>query len=367
VAAVTEVDMIQGLDTLLEGTSQPGVSELRLLLEELLRELEGTGRVLDEQPLQSRRARVYRLRFAGAGKQFSLVVKRLEPGIAQRNELVTKRWLPSVGLGGSGPSLLGAAAERSGQCVWHVYEDLGDWALDADAPDPMRVKAAVELIAQVHTRFAEHPLLPECRLYGGDRGIHFFSSNVRDAMRCLEAVGPPVVELSSDHRALRDRLLARLQKLRDGQPARAQALAELGGPETLLHGDLWMTNIFVLPGANGLRARLIDWDHAAVGPASYDLSTFLLRFPPEHRRWTLDLYRAAVLKTGWRLPGLKELNLLFETAELARFANRLIWPAMATTREGGDWGFPELAEVEQWFEDLKPVLCLEDGAAPATP
>jgi len=214
----------------------------------------------------------------------------------------------------------------------------------------------VELIAQIHVRFADHTLLPECRLFGGDLGIHFFNSNVRDAIRCLESARPPAVELSSDQRGLRERLLARLQKLLDEQPARAQALAELGGPETLLHGDLWTTNTFVRPGPNGPQARLIDWDHAAVGLVSYDLSTFLLRFPSEHRSWILETYRQAVSQAGWRLPDPQDLNFLFETAELGRFANRIIWPAIALVKDRAAWGVEELAEVERWFEALEPVL-----------
>ena len=112
----------------------------------------------------------------------------------------------------------------------------------------------------------------------------------------------------------------------------------------------------MLPGANGPQARLIDWDHAAVGPISYDLSTFLLRFPRERRPWILDLYRQSVARAGWRLPTAEDLNLLFETAELARFANRVIWPALAIANDGAEWGFDELSEVERWFEDLEPVL-----------
>jgi len=311
--------------------------------------------LIEQQRLKSR---VYRLRFELNGRVRSLVVKRLDPDIAQRNQLVTNRWLPAIGLRESGPALLGTAAERSGQCVWHVYEDLGDWMLDANNPDPRHVKAAMELIAQIHTRFAEHPLLGECRLWGGDLGIHFYTSNVRDAIRGLEPLRPPDVELSSERLALRDRLLARMYQLLDEQPYRAQALAELGGPETLLHGDLWTTNTFVLPAAHGLQARLIDWDYAAVGLASYDLSTFLLRFPAPHRLWILDLYRESVGYLGWCLLSARELNLLFDTAECARFANRAIWPTIALLQDRTEWGFDALAAVEQWFERLEPVLPL---------
>ena len=139
-------------------------------------------------------------------------------------------------------------------------------------------------------------------------------------------------------------------------PRRAQAEADWGGPETLLHGDLWPINVFVIPAADGLRARLIDWDHTAVGPASYDLSTFLLRFPSEHRRWVLDLYRKAVAGAGRYLPGERELNRLFETHEYARFANRIIWPAIALVMEHAAWGVEELAEIDGWFGQFEPVL-----------
>jgi len=357
--------MLEGLDQLLKDSSQPGLAELREVLRELLGGDAADGCWLDERQLSSPHPRVFRVRFGLNDGVRSFVIKRLEPAIAQRSQLVTRRWLPAIGLGDCGPSLLGIAAERSGECVWHVYEDFGDCALDASAPESRRVQAAVELIARIHTRFANHPLLAECRLHGGELGINFFNANVRDAIRCLEALRPPEIELSPEHAALRERLRARLHKLSDEQPARAEALAELGGPETLLHGDLWTTNTFVLATPLGLRARLIDWDHAAVGPVSYDLSTFLLRFAAHERPWILELYREAVSWAGWRLPAVRELNLLFETAEFARFANRVVWPANAIARDGAEWGFDALAEVEQWFEDMQPVLREERETATA--
>jgi phosphotransferase family enzyme len=345
--------VIERLDDVLEGSGQPGLAELRTVLEELFGGHATSGRLIDQHRLKSR---VYRLRFAICGRDRSLVVKRLDPAIAQRNQLVASRWLPAVSLGHSGPPLQGIAGERSGQCVWHVYDDLGDWALDTSDSDLGRAAVVVTLIAQIHARFAEHPLLPECRLYGGDLGIHFYTSNVRDAIRGLESLRPPAVELSSNGLALRDRLLARMYQLRNELPHRAQALAELGGPETLLHGDLWTTNTFVVPTAHGLQARLIDWDHAAVGSASYDLSTFLLRFPAHHRLRILDLYRESTGRPDWLLSPPRDLNLLFETAEYARFANRIIWPAIALWNDQAAWGFDALAEVERWFEALEPIL-----------
>jgi hypothetical protein len=349
--------VIEGLDQFLEGSGELGLAELRNVLQELLGGPTATGRLIDQHRLAPC---VYRLHFDVNDQVGSLVVKRLDPNVAQRNQYVLKRWLPAVGLSQSGPPLLDVATERSGQYIWHVYEDLGDWMLDERAPDPVRVRAAVELIAQIHTRFAGHPLLAECRLYGGDLGIYSYTSNVRDAVRGLESLRPPDVELSSDRLGLRDRLLERMYKLLDEQPCRAKVLAELGEPETLLHGDLWTTNVFVLPTPNGLQARLIDWDRVGVGPVSYDLSTFLLRFPAHYRLWILELYQASVGHLGWRLPCAQDLNLLFDTAECARYANRIIWPALALWEDQAEWGFDALAEVEQWFEALVPILPLEN-------
>jgi thiamine kinase-like enzyme len=321
------------------------------LLEELLGGREASGRFLEQHTLKTRDTRVFHLRFAVNNQTRSVFVKRLRPEIARRNELVAKRWLPAIGLNDSGPPLLGSVADQSGACVWHVYDDLGRHELDPRTPDREHVRAAVELIARIHTQFARHALLGEVRLNGGDLGVHFYESNVRDAIYALEAWKP-----AAPQNGLRDRLLKRLYNLRDHLPRRAQAVARWGGPETLLHGDLWTINVFVIPTDDGFHARLIDWDHGAVGLATYDLSTFLLRFPSEHRSWVLEFYRQAVAEAGWRLPDERDLNFLFETHEYARFANRIIWPAIALAQDRAEWGIEALAEIEEWFEQFGPVL-----------
>jgi len=193
--------------------------------------------------------------------------------------------------------------------------------------------------------------LGEVRLHGGDLGMHFFESNVRDAIYALEAwpAGP-------SHEPLRQRLLRRLDALRRELPDRRRLVEEWGGPETLLHGDLWAENVFVIPGAHDLRVRLIDWDYAGVGLSSYDISTFLLRFPSERRPSILEFYREQVEESGRELPTQDNLNALFETAEYARFANRVIWPAIALVTDKAEWGAQALADVEEWFQQFEPVL-----------
>jgi hypothetical protein len=350
--------MIHSLDDVLENSGQPGLPELRALLRELIGGLDSTAHVIDQRLLKQR---VYRLRVEANGSVRSLVLKRLEPGVAQRNQLVAEQWLPAIGLSEVAPRLLGVAAARNGGWVWHVYDDVGDCILDARAADRRGVEAAVEVIAQLHTRSAEHPLLARVRLYGGDLGMHFYTTNVRDAIRSLGSLQPPAAEMPPERVALRDRLLARLHQRLDEQAYRAHAMAELGGPEVLLHGDLWTTNVLVCPAEEGLYVRLIDWDHAGVGPISYDLSTLLYRFPPADRHWILDVYRGSLGRLGWRLPSVADLNLLFATAEWSRWACCLIGPALAAA-EGAEWGFDTLASVEQWCELMTPVLPYEETA-----
>src|SRR5881396_1830851 len=85
-----------------------------------------------------------------------------------------------------------------------------------------------------------------------------------------------------------ERLLERLVGLRADAARRAQVFEQAAGPDTLLHGDVWTINAFVIATAGGLRARLVDWDRTGVGPFSYDLSTFLFRFPQAQRRGILE-------------------------------------------------------------------------------
>jgi len=349
--------MITGIDRALAESGLPGLEALAC---------EALGIALGQAlgPLASARLeaherikpRVFRLRF-GAGNQVrSVVAKQMEPQHARRNEFVIQRWLPELGLGGAAPELLGLAAERSGRWVWHVYEDLGPRELPSHDPEPAQLAAVVQTSAAIHSRFAAHPVLAECRLHGESYGRSHFGSNVRDAIRALERLRPPYLSPSEEQAALRDRLLERLRPLLEEAPMRAVALMGWGGPETLLHGDLWTTNTFMEPAPDGPRVRFIDWDRAGVGPASYDVSTFLLRFAPEARPGILERYRQAMGEAGERMPADRDLNLLFETAELARYANRLIWPALALLRDQAAWGFEELAAVEEWFVALGPVL-----------
>jgi hypothetical protein len=297
---------------------------------------------------------VHRLQVEVDGAERSVVAKWSDPVVARRCRLVARRWLPAAGLEDRGPPLLAVIAEPTGEGAWHVYEDLRGHALSTKPPVDGEVEAAIDAIARVHTAFAAHALVPEFRLWGGDRGMPFYSANVRDAVVALSSLDPGRLRQGG---AARDALLQRMGDLKNEESERGQVLAALGGPETLLHGDLWPTNAIVLEDEGAIRVRLIDWDEAAAGPIGFDLSTLLIRFDPADRRWILDLYRRAVDRlAGWELPGDSELNLIFETAAYARLASLLVWSVAAAGDGDSGWLRERLAEMVDWLDEVRPVL-----------
>ena len=294
---------------------------------------------------------VYRLRLAGGSPSF--VVKRLTPAIAQADRLVAERWLPALGLGDRCPRLLAAAAQHEGRWVWHAYEDLSGETLAARR-ERACLEAAVDLMAQLHTRGVGHALLPEVRWHGRDHGSRWLITDLRDGIAALEALA--TVRTPAGFATPHRRLLERLHRLLEEAPRQIRLMDEAGGADTLLHGDLGPKNVFVALAGERPYARLIDWDHVGVGPVSYDLSTFLYQSSPDDRPWLLRRYRAAVERAGHRLAADGDLNLLFHTAETARGASCVIWPALALLHDGAEWGRSGLADIEDWFETLRPPL-----------
>ena len=309
------------------------------------------------------KAAVQRVQLAVGGRARSVIVKRLAPEIARRNQLVSTRWLPAAGLADAAPAVLGILTDPDPARVWLVAEDLGAATFEAQPPEPARLQAAIERLAQLHTRFAEHALLGEIRLWGGDLGPAWLAANLRDAASAVAALAEPGGPIGLARAMLLDRLLERLTALLAQAPERAEEFLDWGGPETLLHGDLWLANVVDVEARGrdgGPRIALIDWDHAAVGPPLYDLSTFLLRFPRSERRAIWERYIRALGRRAWRLPDEPALERLCATAEQGRIANRLIWPALeiprAADEEARERCWATLEEVARWLESTEGLL-----------
>ncbi len=330
---------------------EPGAAEVQDLLQAIPG---GAPASSDAVHLERLHKGVYRLQVGGDPLR-TFIVKRHTPAIAHTDRLVAERWLPALGLGDRSSRLVAAAAQREGRWVWHVYEDLSGATL-AERRERAHVEAAIELIAQLHTRGARHPILPEVRWHARDHGARALTAHLRDGIVALEAVAPAFA-------ATRCGLLERLRRLLDLAPGMVRFVEQVGEPDTLLHGDLFPKNVFMSPTVDGPpRARLIDWDHVGVGPSSYDLSTFLYRSPRDERRWLLQCYRARVERDGYRLPADDDLNRLFYIAEAARGASSVIWPALALLNDGAEWGRTGLVEIESWFDALRPPLPEPAGA-----
>src|SRR5436305_14914759 len=90
--------MIEGLDQLLDGCGQPGVPELRGLVQWLLGAASAKGRFLGHAELMSETRRVFRLRFAVDGEPVMLIAKFLSPVTSGGFEQQVKVWLPAIGL-----------------------------------------------------------------------------------------------------------------------------------------------------------------------------------------------------------------------------------------------------------------------------
>ena len=364
---------------MLKDRLESNLSALHSIIRQLLGDASAKVRLLKEEKLQ--RSYVYRLTWEINDAIRSLVVKRFSLERSFIEQQAIKRWLVAVDLAHVAPSLLGVAPEKTGQFIWHVYEDLGDCALEHDgtayssaapndrgfltplriSPDRDHIKVIILLISALHEKFLAHTLLGECRQQGSDLGSHFLHANVHDAICALESLPTVKIAFLKKQIDVRDRLLDKLYRLRTELPWRSSLLKKLGGAPTLLHGDLSVKNAFVFQTQKGLSGKLIDWDHVGVGPVCYDLSTLLMQFPIKDRIWMLNLYQHVRGNNNYPWPTYEEWNVLFETNEYARLANSVIWAAIAATEEQSLWAFDELEKIGIWFEKLNPVLPTADG------
>ena len=165
---------------------EPAWTELWQCLRALLQGADPTDRVTNVQPLK---AKVYRLHFDARAPWSSVVVKRMEPAVAQRTRLLATRWLPALGLEHACARLLGAAADERGEVVWHIHEDMGDDTLAA-RPAPELVEAAARQVAELHVRAARHAIIgmvQEGTEPLPQRGPRWLPARIRDVQRCASA------------------------------------------------------------------------------------------------------------------------------------------------------------------------------------
>src|SRR3989442_15334281 len=134
-------DLRAALRRAVSDTAEPGAAELCRALAEAL--LDSAAEEEGPAGLERVKSHVYRLRVGSNGRARSVVLKRFDPWLARRNELVARRWLPAIGLGERCPRLFATAADRRGQGGWHAYQNPGEGAVEAARPGPGPLTAVV--------------------------------------------------------------------------------------------------------------------------------------------------------------------------------------------------------------------------------
>src|SRR5919198_3670839 len=218
------IDVHEQLGPSLEERQEPGAKELCEIVKQLLNSVATSA--VHAGDLERLKNGVYRLRIEGDPTR-TIVLKLLKPAIAQTDRLVMERWLPALGLADRSPKILAGAAQRDGCWVWHAYEDIGDEGLHRRR-EPARLAAAIALIADLHTRAAKDPLIPEVRWRARDHGVHFFMASLRDAIAAFEALATVRRNVPPEFTAARARLLERLYELRDDAAHRVRVMEEAG-------------------------------------------------------------------------------------------------------------------------------------------
>jgi hypothetical protein len=62
-------------------------------------------------------------------------------------------------------------------------------------------------------------------------------------------------------------------------------------PRTLVHGELYPSNVLVVPGAKGVRVCPVDWETAGLGPGIIDLAALVTGWPAQTAEALADAYR----------------------------------------------------------------------------
>jgi thiamine kinase-like enzyme len=353
--------------------------ELATVVAETLRLHGGEAFHIASKQKFARKTKVWRLQIERDGEEIALFAKLLSARDSRITTAVAYSWLPRAGLERYAAPLLGVSSANPQGRVWHLYKDLGDCTLErvrvrsSDrvhgntrrgflSPQPLgpvmdRAQAAVVALARLHRTFANHQMLDECRSLSQDLGVVFLETNVRNASRRLEKLGSSAWRLAQHQEDTRNRLLEHLGQLEREIPGRSAEIVALGGPHTLLHGDMHGGNVLVYRDSEDWSVRFIDWVLTGVGPVSYDLSNLLLHYDPQDRRTILDWYAATAAPDGlWRTDA--EWNAIFDTAERSRLACSVAWLTEEALKAPSDWVFEELAAVENWFALLTPVLIM---------
>lgn len=121
----------------------------------------------------------------------------------------------------------------------------------------------------------------------------------------------------------------------------ARSLAAL--PRTLLHGELYPSNVMVVRGDGGLRVCPVDWEMAAIGPAAVDLAALVAG-------WS-DAERDLLVRAYARSDGNGPLEALVADLDRGRLHFALQWLGWSA-----DWR-PPPEHVHDWVDEALSLTC----------
>lgn len=97
-------------------------------------------------------------------------------------------------------------------------------------------------------------------------------------------------------------------------------------PLTLIHGECYASNVLVEERADELRVCPIDWEMAAVGPATIDLAALIAGSWTEQEQLSMVMsYQGALVSQSWWQPSASELLAAVDAAQLHLAIQWLGW------------------------------------------
>jgi len=130
----------------------------------------------------------------------------------------------------------------------------------------------------------------------------------------------------------------------DGLAAAAEVAVErlAAWPATLVHGELYASNVVVQPGPEGARIRVVDWEMAGVGPGVLDLAALVSgSWTPASRGRIVAAYREALPAAAHGFD---------EALEGARLLVALQWLGWSST-----WS-PPVEHRHDWMQDVRELV-----------
>lgn len=314
---------------------------------ELLSNVFSPGEPVRVLKVESPNPRVHRIDALTGGRRRRAFVKRSRADRARRNELVLTRWLPVAGLEELVPRLLGTVPGHA-DTVWAAYEDCGDMTLAGISDRQMAIEA-LDALGRLHAAFVVSPLLQDIARAGKPVDQYVFDSaaqlaSVQSRLGALGRSGVP--------HPVRE-MLAALEAALSNFADALRLPAPNYGPMSLLHGDLYASNVVIdvqQSAGQARRVRIVDWDRAGAGPIAFDLAFLIGDIAPQWRRDSLLAYerRMQCHLSPW--PSQEAWQQRFHRIALGRMV-RAVSTCLDLADQGQqDYAMVKLAEARTWLE-----------------